>query len=293
MRSFTLGAVGPFSIDATFRYLKSLTPPIVSQPREDQLELAFPADRDWTPVGVRVEQRGSALNGLFWGQANAEGVRSQVQRILSLDIDGTDFPKLAHGDPVVADLQQRYPGLRPVGFWSPYEAAAWAVLGSGLRIEDAAALRAAIAEQAGDPIDLGDTILHSFPTPQTLAGLRSFPGLDAVKAGQLRAVAEATITGKLDAFALRNQPRNEALESLQQIPGIDGFAAEHILIRGAGDPDLAPRHDRRLGRAIAAAYGLAQPPDLAQRIEITNRWRPYRSWVTFLVRHHFAPGGNR
>ena len=47
----------------------------------------------------------------------------QVTRILSLDVDGTGFPEVGRRDPVVGGLQARWPGLRPVGFYSPYEAA--------------------------------------------------------------------------------------------------------------------------------------------------------------------------
>jgi hypothetical protein len=54
-------------------------------------------------------------------------VREQVARILSLDVDGTGFPEVGRRDPVVGGLQARWPGLRPVGFFSPYEAGAWAL----------------------------------------------------------------------------------------------------------------------------------------------------------------------
>ena len=55
-------------------------------------------------------------------------MRSQVERILSLDVDGSGFLAVGKRDPVVGELQRRYPGLRPVGFWSPYEAAAWTII---------------------------------------------------------------------------------------------------------------------------------------------------------------------
>jgi DNA-3-methyladenine glycosylase II len=44
-------------------------------------------------------------------------------------------------DPVVGEVQHRYPGLRPVGFWSPYEAAAWTIIGHRIRITQAAAIK--------------------------------------------------------------------------------------------------------------------------------------------------------
>lgn len=48
------------------------------------------------------------------GAELAAATRSQVARILSLDVDGSRFPAVGERDPVVAGLQQRYPGPRPV-----------------------------------------------------------------------------------------------------------------------------------------------------------------------------------
>ena len=42
-------------------------------------------------------------------------------------------------------------------------------------------------------------------------------------------------------------------------------------------------HERRLALAVADAYGLpAATP--AQPTEISDAWRPYRTWVTLLLR---------
>jgi hypothetical protein len=37
-------------------------------------------------------------------------VRPQVERILALDVDGSGFPAVGERDPVVGELQRRYPG---------------------------------------------------------------------------------------------------------------------------------------------------------------------------------------
>jgi 2,5-dihydroxypyridine 5,6-dioxygenase len=47
-----------------------------------------------------------------------DGVHA-VSRRDALDGDGSACPAVGQRDPVVADLQQNCPGLRPVGFWSP------------------------------------------------------------------------------------------------------------------------------------------------------------------------------
>ena len=56
------------------------------------------------------------------------------------------------------------------------------------------------------------------------------------------------------------------------------------MLRGAGEPDRLPRHETRLARAVALAYRLPEPPSEAELVEYSQRWRPYRTWVTLLLR---------
>jgi DNA-3-methyladenine glycosylase II len=61
-----------------------------------------------------------------------------------------------------------------VAFWSPYEAAAWAVIGQRIRIRQAAAVKAAMARQLGEPVSFGGHVVHAFPAPQRLASLLGY-----------------------------------------------------------------------------------------------------------------------
>ena len=143
----------------------------VPGPQDAALELAFPVEGSWETAGVRVRQEG--------GQVTAEVVapsrpgpelmtaaRAQVERILSLDVDGSGFAAVGERDPVVGRVQKRYPGLRPIGFWSPYEAAAWTIIGHRIRIRQAAAIKARMAAQLGEPVTFGDRVVHAFPSPR-------------------------------------------------------------------------------------------------------------------------------
>ena len=218
------------------------------------------------------------------GPELATAVRAQVERILSLDVDGSDFPAVGKRDPVVGGLQRRYPGLRPVGFWSPYEAAAWTIIGHRIRITQAAAIKARMAEQLGEAVTLGDRVVHAFPSPQRLASLETFPGLIGRKPEWLRSVAVAALEGQLDAARLRGLPREAALKDLKTLPGIGDFSAGLILLRGAGDPDAVAYHEPRLALAVRDAYALPGPATPEQLAEISENWRPYRTWVTLLLR---------
>ena len=287
--AFVLAARGPFSLAASIRFLEGFTPAALAGTAGQPLEMAFPVEGTWQTVGARVrEHPGGAecevVSPSTPGRELLTAIRAQVARILSLDVDGSGFPAVGGRDPVIAGLQRRYPGLRPVGFWSPYEAAAWGIIGQRIRIRQAAAIKASMARQLGEPVPFGDHAVHAFPAPQRLAALDGFPGLPGRKPEWLRSVAAAALDGRLDASRLRALPSEEALAELRQLPGIGDFSAELVLLRGAAAPDEIPRHEPRLARAIALAYGLPQPPSAQELERISANWRPYRTWATLLLR---------
>jgi DNA-3-methyladenine glycosylase II len=294
METFIVLPRGPYSLAASIRFLEGFTPAAYTGSTDTTLELACPVEGSWQTVGVRVRQAAGdgpaggvtaeIVSPVRPGPDLVAAVRQQVERILSLDVDGSGFPAVGERDPVAGELQRRYPGLRPVGFWSPYEAAAWTIIGHRIRITQAAAIKARMAEQLGEPVSFGGRVVPAFPSPQRLAGLDAFPGLAGRKPEWLRSLAQVALDGQLDAARLRAMPHEEALADLKKLPGIGDFSAGLILLRGAGDPDAVPGQEPRLGRAVALAYGLPGPATPEQVVAISEGWRPYRTWVTVLLR---------
>ena len=289
MRTFILPARGPFSLAASTRFLEGFAPAAFDGAAGQPLELAFPVDGVWQTVGVRVRAHAEGVSAEIVSPAAPRpellrAVHDQVARILSLDVDGSGFSAVGERDPVVGGLQRRYPGLRPVGFWSPYEAAAWAIIGARISIRQAAAIKARMASELGEAVSFGGRTLSAFPAPERLASLDGFSGLAGRKPEWLRSLAVAALDGRLDAARLRAQPAENALARLRELPGIGDFSAELVLLRGAGAPDEVPRHESRLVRAVALAYDLAEPPTAAELARISGRWRPYRTWTTLLLR---------
>lgn len=141
--------------------------------------------------------------GEVFGPVNADWVGSEVERILSLDVDGSGFPAVGERDPAIGRLQWRFEGLRPVLFLSPYEAGAWALISHRLRIVQAAGIKVRLAEELGEAVEGHGDVRHAFPAPERLAGLEDFRGLFGRKVGWLRALAEAAREGRLDAEHLR------------------------------------------------------------------------------------------
>ena len=280
MASFRMQARGPFSLTTAARFVMDF-PAGQGGSQEARLELAFPA---WSPIGVRVTGDLHAEIVANPGAVPVPRIRAMVERILSLDVDGTDFPAVAERDTVVSGLQARFPGLRPVLFYSPYEAAAWTIIGQRIRMTQAATIKTRLATELGDTIDFGDRTLPSFPPPERLADLGEFPGLTDRKVAQLRSLGEAAALGKLDPDRLRAQDPADALAELRTLPGIGPFSAELILLRGAGHPDGFPASEQRLHRAMAAVYHLGPEPEPARLAAVAAGWRPFRTWVALLLR---------
>ena len=290
METFTVVPRGPFSLAASIAFLEGFTPASYPGAAGGVLELAFGVEGSWQTAGLRVRQDDGGpvvaeiVSPADPGPELVAEIRPQLERILSLDVDGSDFPAVGERDPVVGEVQRKFPGLRPVGFWSPYEAAAWTIIVRRIRITQGAVIKARMSERLGEPVSFGDRVVHAFPSPQRLAGLDTFPGLAQPKPEWLRSVARAALDGQLDAARLRAMPPAEALADLKKLPGIGDFSAGLTLLRGAGFPDAVPSAEPRLARAVELAYGLPGPATPEQILAISENWRPYRTWVTLLLR---------
>lgn len=278
--------LGPFDLTASTRFLEGFAP--AARPdaaaAAGELRLAFAAAPSWRPVGVLVAQpepNAPVRARVFADPSDVDAVLEQVRRMLSLDVDGSDFAGVGERDPVVGELQRRYPGLRPVSFHSPYEAASWTIISHRIRIVQAARLKQQLAERFGTPVDVAGVRLPTFPAPGALPA--RVPLVSELKSDRLHAVAQAALSGRLDAAALRALPPDEAIARLRELPGIGPFSAELILLRGAGYPDAFPTAEARLHDEMAHVYGLTEPP-AAELARIAEAWRPYRTWVSLLLR---------
>jgi DNA-3-methyladenine glycosylase II len=266
-RAAAFEVLGPWSLDTSRRFWEGFTPSaLAGGEARPGLRTAFCVEGDWRRAEAEVTQAGDTAHVVLAGDGDLDAAAAQVCRFLTLDVDGRGWPEVGRRDPVIADAQARLPGLRPCGFHSPYEAAAWSVLAQRLRIVQAARLRANLIARLGED--------GAFPSPHTLA--RADLDLPGRKSEYLRAVAEAALDGLLDGAALRAVDPGQAVE---QVKGLGPFAAELVVVRGANAPDALPSHERRLNAEVAERYGPGRT--LA---EVSEAWRPYRTWAAVHLR---------
>jgi len=262
--------IGPWSLAVSRRFWEGFAPnELDPRQHEGELQTAFLSEADWTPISARVTQDAATARIRVSGAGDLDAAADQVARFLSLDVDAAEWPVIGERDPVIGRCQEAMPGLRPCGFFSAYEAAAWAVLSQRVRITQAASLRARIVEQHGAD--------GAFPAPSVLRDLRL--GLPGRKDDYLAAVADAALDGILSTVRLRTMDPDDAMRDVQGIAGIGPFAAELIVLRGANAPDALPTHEDRLRAELEVQYGAD-----ADLVRISEAWRPLRTWAIVALR---------
>lgn len=261
---------GPWSLATSRTFWEGFAPAALPDRGEDAgLRAVFLCDGDWSRAEATVLQEGATAHIRVTGDGDLDAAATQTARFLSLDVDGRGWPAVGDRDPVVGAAQRQLPGLRPCGFSSPYEAAAWAVLSQRIRITQAARLRDDLVARHGRD--------GAFPAPGRLRTLDlDLPGR---KAEYLHAVADAALSGVLDGERLRDLDPEDAIAEVRGVKGLGPFAAELVVIRGANHPDALPLHEARLRDEITEGYG----PD-ATLTEVAGAWRPYRTWAAVHLR---------
>lgn len=238
-----------------------------------------------------LTQDGSGrVQGKVYGDGPVDAVKRQTARILSLDVDGRAWPQVAERDPVVARLQLMFPGFRPVNWSNAYEAAAWSLISSRISMRQGQGIKDRMCRELGASIDIHGHRLFCFPAPEALVQLKSYKGLFGRKVEYLNALGHAAMRGDLDTERLRAMPREQALANLKSLKGIGDFGSQLVRLRALSAVDELPASEPRLLGAIRDQYGLTRDPDLAELVELAERWRPYRMWVAVCLRRTLTGG---
>jgi AraC family transcriptional regulator of adaptative response / DNA-3-methyladenine glycosylase II len=216
---------------------------------------------------LELRVRGAAPAALFQLSAAA-------RRTFDLGADPARIALALRGDPLLAPLVDRRPGLRIPGAWDPFECAVRAVLGQQVSVAAGRTLAARVVARAGRPIAGGaDGLTHLFPSPAALAAANlDGLGLTGARARALRALARAVAEGALDLGA----PVEDVTAGLAALPGLGRWTAQYVALRALGEPDAFPAADLVL-RRMAGTDGT---PLSARALEArAEAWRPWRGYA--------------
>ncbi|MDO5504965.1 MAG: AlkA N-terminal domain-containing protein [Pseudoxanthomonas suwonensis] len=209
----------------------------------------------------------------------------RVRRMFDLDADPATLHAHLGTDPLLTPLLATRPGLRLAGGWDGFEVAVRAVLGQQVSVAAATTLARRLVERHGQRLPVGATEqLHSlFPPPAALrdADLDGI-GLTRQRAATIHAIAAALDDGLLD-FA-PEQALDDFIAAWTALPGIGGWSAHYIAMRGLRHPDAFPAGDLILRRRAGGSRTLTE----RQMRERAEDWRPWRSHAVVQLWHAAA-----
>lgn len=228
---------------------------------------------------LAVEIAGDGLD-----EADGDEAVRIVRRMLSTDSDISAFYGMALDDPNLAPMVRNMHGLRPTCAPSAYEALVLAILGQQISTHVARMLRNLIIETYGDRITIEGETLHSFPRPETLADA----GPDALraikfsmrKAEYITGISQQIVSGELSLEAMRDLPDEEIVDGLLALRGVGAWTAHWMLMRAFGREDGFPQGDLALQRMMGILVGDGSPMPPEDALAYSERWSPWRSWVT-------------
>jgi DNA-3-methyladenine glycosylase II len=196
---------------------------------------------------------------------------------------------LRNADPVLARLIDARPDFRPRAWMDelpPLDAFAtliFQVVGQQLSVAATRTIVSRIEERFGGRLPTPAELLAA--DPQVLRAA----GLSARKGATLRALAERFVDGRLSDEALAGMTDDEVEAALTEVPGIGPWSAHGFLLVALDRPDVFLTGDIALRRAIQRLYDFDHVPTPDELIELSDRWRPYRSLaVSYLFASEYA-----
>lgn len=194
-------------------------------------------------------------------------------------LTSSNFPSLAR------EQSARYPEFQQIlseygmpEFWhrpAGFETLCLIILEQQVSLKSAASVYKKIESSLGEitPARISDA---------TENGLRAL-GITRQKARYLSALADAVQSGSLDLDSLAAQSDAEAFHRLTQLPGIGAWTANVYLMSALGRPDLWPRGDLALIKAVRHFFPQANDELLKEGA----RWTPLRSVAVRLFWHWY------
>ena len=179
------------------------------------------------------------------------------------------------------------PGIRTPGCFDPFELSVRAILGQQITVKAAGTLAMRLVHLLGEKMDTPfEDLGYVFPVPEIIlvhaGSVENHLGQIGVNRGKARsilALAEALTAGSITLSYSANP--EEMMEKLGKLRGFGPWTVQYIALRALGRPDAFPHTDFGVRKAL----GDRSPHEI---IELSQRWRPWRSYATILLWNSLA-----
>jgi DNA-3-methyladenine glycosylase II len=197
------------------------------------------------------------------------------------------FAELRRADPLLARLETRYRGFRPVLQLNLLGALLRCISAQQVNLRWASETRRRLAERFGDKHVVDGTIVYSL-SAESLAGaapaeIRALQFTNR-KAEYIVAVAQAVAGGRVSVERLATLSDAAVIEELVALRGIGVWTAEWILARTLGRPRVVAG-DLGVRKAIGIAYRKGVMPSEDEVRGLTAHWHVSAAHAQALLLH--------
>jgi DNA-3-methyladenine glycosylase II len=128
----------------------------------------------------------------------------------------------------------------------------------------------------------------NLPTPEQIIStsntvLRFTIGLSFKKIEYIKNLSTKILSGELNIQGLPDLQDEEVIAELVKVKGIGRWTAEMFLIFCLQREDVIPLGDLGVKKAIQKLYNLSELPTHQYMLEVSSRWKPYRSIATWYL----------
>lgn len=205
-----------------------------------------------------------------------------------------EFGSLLEADPLVAELNERFPGLRPVLQPDLLTALIRSISAQQVNLRWAATTRRRLAERFGIRHEVAASDVYSFDAGRlagaSVAEIRELQ-FTIRKAEYIIGVAEEIASGRLREDDLRQLADEEVIARLTAVRGIGRWTAEWILARTLGRA-VVVAGDLGVRKVVGAAYLREALPPEEEVGRVTEHWGASALIAQSLLLHGaYAVGG--
>jgi DNA-3-methyladenine glycosylase II len=202
-----------------------------------------------------------------------DGTEGVVHTLLGTAFELGAFYELAAGDPVLAEIVQRLPGLRPPLNPDPYETIVTSITAQQVSLRSAFAVRNRLIQRFGAQATHG----WAFPTQKRLAAAREDEltelGFSRRKAEYVLGIARADV----DWDELGSLPDEDVKDRLVALRGLGEWTADWFLARHLARPRAWPAGDLGLVKAVGAFYFDGARPSVPEVRAFGERFAPFEN----------------
>ncbi len=288
MHSFKLKPVAPFRLDLTVWALRRRQDNLVDRWDGRVYRRLFVIDAK--AVDAAVVQSGSPDKPELdietcaeLSPATEKALAATLERMLGTEKNLSEFYKLAEKDSMLAQLSQRFLGLKPPRFSTMFEALVNGIACQQITLTLGIQLLNKLATNFG--ISVKEKNAFAFPRPEDIAGLdiediRKL-GFSLNKARAFIELARVFTNDDVELEDLESQDDEMVRERLCALRGVGRWTAEYAMLRGLGRIHLFPGDDVGARNKLRRWLKLKKPIGYGDVHDILSKWEPYGGFIYF------------